>query len=58
MKMETMRSLRVIAKPNNHGVSFDLKDGFYSLTIVLQDREALIANLDGKLLQFCALSMD
>ncbi len=33
MKMETQRSLRLIAKPGYHWVSFDLKDSFYSLLI-------------------------
>ena len=28
MKMETLRHLRLIAKPGDHWVSFDLKDGF------------------------------
>ncbi len=28
MKMETLRSLRLIAKPGDHWASFDLKDGF------------------------------
>ena len=32
MKMETMRSLKLIAKPGNHWVRLDLKDGFYSLS--------------------------
>ncbi len=50
MKMETMRSLRLIAKPGDHWVSFDLKDGFYSLSIAPQDREAFTINLNGKLL--------
>ncbi len=57
MKMETLRSLRLIAKPGDHWVSFDLKDGFYSLAIAPQDREAFTVNLDVKLLQFCALPM-
>ncbi len=57
MKMETLRSLRLIAQPGDHWVSFDLKDGFYSLAIAPQDREAFTVNLDGKLLQFCALPM-
>jgi hypothetical protein len=57
MKMETLRSLRLIAKPGDHWVSFDLKDGFYSLAIAPQDRECFTVNLDGKLLQFCALPM-
>ena len=55
MKRETMRSLRLIAKPGDHWVSFDLKDGFYSLAIDPKDREAFTVNLDGQLLQFCAL---
>ncbi len=55
--METLRSLRLIAKPRDHWVSFDLKDGFYSLFIDPKDREAFTVNLDGHLLQFCALSM-
>ena len=28
MKMEILRSLRLIAKPDDNWVSFDLKDGF------------------------------
>ena len=55
--METLRSLRLIAKPGDHWVSFDLKNCFYSLAIDPKDREAFIVNLDGQQLQFCALSM-
>jgi len=33
MEIEILRSRRLIAKPDDHGVSFDLKDGFYSLVI-------------------------
>jgi hypothetical protein len=33
MKMETLRHLRFIAKPGDHWISFDLKDGFYALAI-------------------------
>ena len=51
MKMETLRSLRLIAKPNDYWVNFDLKDGFYSLAIAPQDKEAFTVNLDGKLLK-------
>ena len=57
MKMEKPRRLRYIAKPNDHFVSFDLKDGFYALSIHPKDREAYIVNLDGHLLQLCALPM-
>ncbi len=57
MKMEILWSLRLIAKPGDHWVSFDLKDGFNPLAIVPQVREAFVVNLDGKVLQFCALSM-
>ena len=28
MKMKTLRPLRLIAKPGDHWVNFDLKDGF------------------------------
>ncbi len=55
MKMETLRRLRYIAKPNDHFVSFDLKDGFYALSIHPNDREAFTVNFDGQLLQLCAL---
>ncbi len=55
--METLRPLRLTAKPGNHWVSFDLKDGFYSLAIAPKVREAFTVNLDGQLLQFCALPM-
>jgi hypothetical protein len=55
MKMETLRRLRLIAKPNDYWVSFDLKDGFYALAIAPQDREAFTINIDGQLLQLCAL---
>jgi hypothetical protein len=50
MKMETLRSLRLISKPGDHWVSFDLKDGFYSMAIDPKDREAFTVNLDGELL--------
>ena len=57
MKMTPLRSLRYIAKPNDHFVSFDMKDGFYALSIYPKDCEAFIINLDGHLLQLCALLM-
>ncbi len=57
MKMETLRHLRFIAKPGDHWVSFDLKDGFYALAIHSKDREAFTINLNVQLLQVCALSM-
>jgi len=57
MKMETLRRLRYIAKPHDHFISFDMKDGFYALSIHPKDREAFIVNLDGRLLQLCALPM-
>ena len=50
MKMETLRRLRYIPKPNDHFVSFYLKDGFYALSIHPKNREAFIVNLDGQLL--------
>ena len=56
-KMETLRYLRMIAKPDDHWVSFDLEDAFYSFAIAPHDRADFIVNLDGKLLQFCALPM-
>ncbi len=49
MKMETLRSLKLIARPGDHWVSFDLKDGFYSLAIAHQDWEAFTVNLDGSM---------
>ena len=57
MKTETLRRPRCIAKPNDHSVSFDLKNGFYALSIYPKDREVFTMNLDEQLLQFCALSM-
>jgi hypothetical protein len=57
MKMETLWSLRLNAKPGDHWVSFELKDGFYPLTLAPEDREAFTANLYGKLMLFCALPM-
>ena len=53
--METLRRLRYIAKSNDHFVSFDLRDGFYSLSIHPKDREAVIVNLDGHSLWLCDL---
>ncbi len=50
MKMETLRRLRCIAKPNDHFVSFDLEDGFYAISIHPKDREAFTVNMDGQLL--------
>jgi hypothetical protein len=58
MKMETLRSLKLITRPGDHWVSFDLKDGFYSLAIAPQDREAFTVDIDGQLLQLCALPME
>jgi hypothetical protein len=58
MKMEIAWSLHIIAMPCDHWASFDLdKDGFYFLAIAPQDRECFTINLDGKLLQLCALPM-
>jgi len=57
MKMETLRRLYLIAKPNNNWVSFVPKDGFYAIAIAPQDREAFTINIDGQLLQLCALPM-
>jgi hypothetical protein len=57
MKMETLRRLRYIAKPNEDFVLFDLKDGFYALSIHPKDREAFTINLDGHLVQLCTLPM-
>jgi len=57
MKMEKLRRLQYIAKPNDRFISFDLKDGFYALSIHPKEREAFTVNLDGKLLQMCALPM-
>jgi hypothetical protein len=45
MKMETLRFVCLIAKSSDHWVSFDLKDGFYTLAIDLKDREAFTVNL-------------
>jgi hypothetical protein len=55
MKMETMRSLHLIAKLEDHWVRFDLKDGFYSLAITTHGREAFTVKLESKLFQLCAL---
>ncbi len=55
--METLRHLRLIAKPGDHWVFFDLKDGFYAMVIYPKDREAFTLNLNGQLLQLCALPM-
>ncbi len=57
MKLKTLSRLRYIAKPNDHVVSFDFNDGFYALSIHPKDCKAFTVNLDGKLLQLCALSM-
>ena len=51
MKMETLRHLRFIARPGDHWVYFDLKDGFYALVVHPKDREAFCVNLNGQLLQ-------
>ena len=55
--METLRPLRLIAKPNDYWVIFDMNDGFYALAIAPQDREAFTINIDGQLLQPFALPM-
>ncbi len=48
--METLRHLRFIARPGDHWVSLDLKDGFYALAIHPKDREAFTINLNVQLL--------
>ncbi len=45
MKMENLRCLRLIAKPNEHWASFDPKDGFYDLLIAPKEREAFNENI-------------
>jgi len=40
MKMETLRRLRYIGKPNVHFVSSDLHDGFYAFSIHPKNTEA------------------
>ena len=50
MKMETLRYLRLIAKPKDHGVSFNLKDNFYALAIHHDDKDEFTINLNGQLL--------
>ncbi len=47
MKMETLRHLRLIAKPEDQWVSFDLKDGFIALAIHPKDREIFTVTLNG-----------
>jgi hypothetical protein len=39
-----------IAKLNSHFVSFDMKDGFYAISIHPMGCEAFTTNLDGHLL--------
>ncbi len=51
--METLKSLKLITRHGDHWISFDQKDGFYSLAIAPQDKEAFTVNLDGQLLQLC-----
>ena len=46
--METLRRSRLIAKPIDYWVSFDMKDRFYALAIAPQDREAFTINIDGQ----------
>ena len=55
MKMETLKRLRLIAKPNDWMVTFDLCDGFYTVSVAEEDREFLSINLNGQILSFCAL---
>ncbi len=57
IKKETLRHLRLLAKPGDHWLSFDLKDGFYALTIHPKDREAFTINLNGQMLQLCEFPM-
>jgi hypothetical protein len=47
MKMETPRSRRLIAKPGDYRVSFNLEDGFYSLPIDPKDKAAFTLIVDG-----------
>ncbi len=47
MKMETLRHIRLIAKPVDHWVSFDLKDDFYVMVIQPKGIKAFTVNLNG-----------
>ncbi len=51
MKMEILGSLKLIIRHGDHWVSFNLKDGFYSLAIAPHDREAFTVNMDGQVLK-------
>ncbi len=44
--------LRYIANPNDHFVFFELKNGFYALSIQPKNREAFTINLDGEFYSF------
>jgi hypothetical protein len=55
--MEIPRPFRLIANSGDHCVSFDLKDGFYTLALDPNGIEAFTVNIDGQLVQFCALPM-
>ncbi len=48
MKMDKLGRLRLVAKPDHNWVSFDLKDGFYDLSIAPpQNSDAFTVNVDG-----------
>ena len=55
MKMETLKRLRTIAKENDWMVTFDLKDGFYALSIAPEDREYFAVNINGQIFHLSAL---
>jgi hypothetical protein len=57
VEIETLRHLRLIAKPGDHWVSLDLKGGFSAMDIHPKDREAFKVKINGQLLQLCALPM-
>jgi hypothetical protein len=50
--MEALRTFPLIAKYGDYGVSFDLKDIFFSLAIAPHDTTSLTSNKALQLLQF------
>lgn len=55
MRMETLKRLRHIAVKNDWMVTFDLKDGFYALSIAPEDRKFFAVNINGEIFHICAL---
>jgi hypothetical protein len=57
LRMESLQGVRHLTRKGDYMFSFDLKDGFYALGIVPEQREFLTVNVRGQLYRLAGLPM-